>query len=480
MSTGQQCHLLRLPPEILLNIARILLCHNSLTQATTVDYSSLIPLSSSHPGLRKICISAGLFKRISPKSKSFKRFKEFGESLDIRCIISLGVDLGNDNVWPVCAHVMSLQHSLNELCIIGSTSRLTAKFFSSGLARRFSEFKGTSIVFRRALFTKLSIPVLASIGGSRVMSLVFDRTKLHFDPWKDDPEDTLSFPLFPFVKRIKYVGVPLESLRQISVQNFIYLFMTDCPLTHFEISFGYPARCCGQRRKDDPDFEDRFAQISNANRNLCLTMETIYDALRRYSRKSLQGFLRHELCSGVFVDRSWVYSEFPRPPTPPPFLRLKLLVLRVNDLDELMREDYRHEDELCPTTLEIPRLLPSPLAMHHHNIWQYLSFQYAFFCECECLVVETRVAGRRSAMPVSLWESATTRFLTEAQFASERMGHLRCLIVGNQVDGYNGIVRNLAVPPWRDHLGRIQWVYRHLEPSCCERILAVRYNTGKC
>jgi hypothetical protein len=187
---------------------------------------------------------------------------------------------------------MKNQPELNELCIIGTTSRLTHKFCASDLARRFVEFKGALLVFRRALFTKMSIPVLSSIGGKRtITSLVFDRSKLHFDPWGDDPEETLPFPLFPSVKRIKYVGAPLESLWQLKIENFIALFMTNCQLTHFELSYGFQASCCGAKENDGPNWDGKVERVSNNNGNQFLTMSRIYDALHQFSQQSLQIFL---------------------------------------------------------------------------------------------------------------------------------------------------------------------------------------------
>jgi hypothetical protein len=95
MSTGQGCHLSRLPPEILLHIVRFLVSKDPRTLVGNDDYSSLIPLSSCHSGSRQICIAAGLFWKVYPKSTSFKKFKEFGDSLDLRTITSLAADLGN-------------------------------------------------------------------------------------------------------------------------------------------------------------------------------------------------------------------------------------------------------------------------------------------------------------------------------------------------------------------------------------------------
>jgi len=101
----KECHLLKLPPELRLNIAHFLLSKDHLTFVNDEGYSSLISLASRHCGLRRICISAGLFRRVTPNNaESFKHFKKFGDSLYIRRITSLRINLGNRKVELLCAH----------------------------------------------------------------------------------------------------------------------------------------------------------------------------------------------------------------------------------------------------------------------------------------------------------------------------------------------------------------------------------------
>jgi hypothetical protein len=108
ISTRRDCHFLRLPPELLVRIARPLVSEIRLTVLPEDDYSSLIRFSSSQSYLREGSFSAGLFCQICPKS-NFEWFREFGDSLNIRYIMSLSVDLGNQSIWPFCAHVMKSQ-----------------------------------------------------------------------------------------------------------------------------------------------------------------------------------------------------------------------------------------------------------------------------------------------------------------------------------------------------------------------------------
>src|ERR1700685_2063650 len=97
-----------------------------------------------------------------------------------------------------------------------------------------------------------SLGALARLGGkTTVTSIVFDRTRLHFHRQQYDPRSrTLRYPLFPFVKRIKYIGVPRGDLRlQLSLENFVSLFMVKCQVTHFETSWGDLPVCCGLQQE---------------------------------------------------------------------------------------------------------------------------------------------------------------------------------------------------------------------------------------
>src|ERR1700731_4234587 len=67
ISTQQGCYFLRLPPELLIKIARFLVSKTQVTVLPEDDYLSLIRFSSSHTYLREVGFSAGIFTRICPK-----------------------------------------------------------------------------------------------------------------------------------------------------------------------------------------------------------------------------------------------------------------------------------------------------------------------------------------------------------------------------------------------------------------------------
>ena len=466
ISTRQECYFLGLPPELLVIIARFLVSKTRLTVLPGDDYSSLIRFSSSQSHLREVSFSAGLFRQICPKS-NFERFREFGDSLNIRCITSLSVDLGNQGVWRFCAHVMKSQPDLNELCIIGETSDRTAQFCASDLAKRFAQFKGRSMVFRKASFETRSLAVLAGIGGrGTVTSLFFDRSRLHFNTATDPLTGIITVPLFPSVKRIKYVEAPCVPLLETNVESFVDLFMTDCPLTHFEIAFEVPACCSGPTDNQDPKIQKKVEQIVEANWSQYWTSKGIYRALRDFSRESLQVYMESDPRTEVFIDwtRYW-------PPhaacSRPPFQKMQLLILRVNDIQELLADQHASEEDFCSLATEA-------IKTHHHSVWRYLSGRYASFHNCDCVVVETVSHRLVEGTHALLWNTARDVFLNCAYRTIRKIGEFRYFIIGNTIDGYCGVERDMLMGSWTDQSGRIHWAYKELEIETCKRVLLER------
>ena len=460
----QECYLLRLPPELLLHIVRFVLSKDLISGHD--NYPSLIPLSLLHRALRQVCISAGLFRHLTPTpSRSPKWFKAFSDSLDLSRITSLGVDLGNERVWPLCAHVMGTQPSLDELCVMGTTSTRTSKFCDSELGKRFAEFKGTSIVFRRALFMRWSLGVLARLGGkTTVTSIVFDRTRLHFHRQQDDPVTTLRYPLFPLVKRIKYIGGPRGDLRLVvSLENFVSLFMVKCQVTHFEASWGDLPVCCGLQKEyaKEGHYHDRVWEMMQINRRLHRSMTTIYQALQQHSSNSLKVFIDRNARADTFMDWSSFYSGCPISR----FRELKLVVLQVRDINQLVVDN---RGAGCPVPLRKLSWENAFHASHHHSIWRHLSLQYGFFCDCDCVLVEIDRECRQM-VDRSLWTFATQHFLHEARHYAKRVGNLRYFIVGNSMGGYSGIQKFME--HWKTPEGRIRWAFRELEKETCKRVL---------
>jgi len=365
---------------------------------------------------------------------------------------------------------MCTQPNLNELCVIGTTSTRTSKFCDSELGKRFADFKGTSIVFRRALFMPWSLGVLARLGGkTTVTSIVFDRTRLHFHRQQDDPGRTLRYPLFPFVKRIKYIGGPRGDLRLLlSLGNFVSLFMVQCQVTHFEASWGDLPVCCGLEKEyaEESQYYERLWEMLQINRRLHWSMTTIYQALHQHSSNSLKVFIDRDARAGTFMD----WSSFYGCPIPP-FRGLKLVVLQVRDIHQLLVDNRPKREAGCPVPLGKLSWENAFHASHRHYIWRHLSLQYAFFCECDCVLVEID-RGSGQMVDRSLWTFATRRFLNEARRFAKRVGNLRYFIVGNPMDGYSGIQKFME--HWNTPEGGIRWAFRDLEKETCKRVLLER------
>jgi hypothetical protein len=86
----------------------------------------------------------------------------------------------------------------------------------------------------------------------------------------------------------------------------------------------------------------------------------------------------------------------------PSFQQMKLLVLRVNNMHELLVEKQRTEDDFCPR---------DDSSGHHHSVWRYLGLRYTCFHGCDCVLVETGVHGNGDEVYKSLWELFRELFL---------------------------------------------------------------------
>lgn len=135
-------------------------------------------------------------------------------------------------------------------------------------------------MFRKALFTPRSIPVLASLTSDTVISLNFIDSKLHFKQ-KDDVEDLLDYSLFPKLQLLKFKGAPPTdgvSLKLNTINNFVDLFMIGCQLRYFEVSYGIHPYCSGPRN-NEPGFKEKVDRMAIANSGQYLRRSWIFHAL---------------------------------------------------------------------------------------------------------------------------------------------------------------------------------------------------------
>jgi hypothetical protein len=119
--------LMALPVEILLMIPRLVLeaverdCGMRLFK--NQQYSALAALSATHSFFREACIAVGLLSHITPKSVTIKGQVNFQPSfIQVQIfppLTSLGIDLENPEVWPLCMDILSFCPDLKEICLIG-------------------------------------------------------------------------------------------------------------------------------------------------------------------------------------------------------------------------------------------------------------------------------------------------------------------------------------------------------------------------
>lgn len=372
LRTSYEPPLLALPEEILLIIARFVVEFDSVDGERYEQaflkrsrYSCLLSLSCVHRILRRVCITAGLFRYISPKSMNFNIVRKFQK---LQPLVSLSVDLGKSKVWPICAQLMEQFPDLDELQLFGSPAQGMSLFDGSNLSRRFSLFKGSSLVLRSAYFTHNSLPVLKAIRRDTVISLYFDKSKLHLG---NSYSINNRSPMFSNLKRVKFIGVPVTSdqYRVDTFDFFVDLFLAGCQLTHFEISYGFEPFCSG-KSVDDALFYARVRKMINANLAYITVRRKILLALRRSSYASLKIFVHHDRIGEKFIADDTL-SQRHENILLSPFRKMKLLVFRIKDI-ALICQEYPPNDEDCDSISAVSGSRYRLFARHHHSVWLHV------------------------------------------------------------------------------------------------------------
>jgi hypothetical protein len=267
---------------------------------------------------------------------------------------------------------MKMFPDLDELRLLRGPARNMVLFYESKLSYGFSQFKGSSLVLKSACFNHRSFPILKRIGRETVTSLYFDDSKLHFPhPYSSDGYHR--FPMFPNLKRVKFIDVPVTSDRyQVNMfDSFLNFFVTGCRLTHFEISYGFGPFCSAKRINDLPNHV-RLKKMLNANAAYARMRQKLLLALRRSAFTSLKVFVDHDFLEETFIADYAVFQQGNNVPLSL-FQSMKLVVFRVDDLT-LMCQEYSPNDENCDSILALSGLERQLLAQHHHSIWLHVYF----------------------------------------------------------------------------------------------------------
>jgi hypothetical protein len=205
---------------------------------------------------------------------------------------------------------------------------------------------------------------LAKFQRDNITSFSFDENKVKISPWEllnenRSQSDFLAFPLFPNLKRLKYMGV--KDRCTANVNAFTKLFIIGCQLTHFELSYGFEPICPGKKFKGDKLFVSRLAKAKATNYSYRMVRKEVFVALRTSSYTSLEIFIDHDPLSYTFTNEIGGFYE-PYDRIPLPFENLQILVFNCKDLNVLTHQAIPQCYQDC-----------HPTTWHDHSIWRHVS-----------------------------------------------------------------------------------------------------------
>ena len=278
-------------------------------------------------------------------------------------LASLGIDLGNPELWDLCADIMGSFPQLDELVLSGCypKRRSTRKFLNSELGTKFRSFKGTSVVLRRVSLTCTQAQILIIIGGSNVKALMCLECDLSFGwgikgMWLPKLESFMC--TLPSIRRKSFTG-PDVLIDHILAPIGIYPEIR-VRLAHFEWAFGSKARLWKDRttpRKGPP----RFVK----NWTYCRVMSQMLITLQFQTCKSLEVFIDGDSLGGDMVDiiDMFVHAQGQQ------WEKLKLLVFRCD-----FPQDLTIGDESTTRTVEngVRASENNEEVEREHPIWKYV------------------------------------------------------------------------------------------------------------
>jgi hypothetical protein len=292
--------------------------------------------------------------------------------------------------------------------------------------------------------------------------LFFDRSILHFDINFLYPSRC---PLLSNLKKVKYVGALNPYFKQQTAYNFCRLYLWRTRLTHFEVAYGFDPYC---PKKTRDRMNDVKAHIYANEAYKDMRREFLL-FLRRSSHSTLAIYIDDNRLSGTFIDDPKIFWRIPRPAS---FRNIKLLVFRVKDLNSLSGVDYNQSIYHCNSAIALRAVTQQSLSLHHHSVWLQLSYEYAFFSHCDCVLVESEWSGTETIVPKSWWELAPRLLLQTSQRLEGNIGNFRFMIVGNATDGYQGIEREME--PRLNEREDNRWFYKMLSHRECIQELCSR------
>lgn len=472
-----QSLVLRLPPELLLNVAEQLVRLGTPAEGFTlfrrVNYYVLFSLSLCHSRLHRACLEAGMYTKMKPsfvheRPMSLRDFRMFGEFLCRRHypLASLTIDMSDSEVWEQCARIMFAFPDLNELILTGKAR--AKRYQTSSLKSGLASFCGSSLVLRRVLMTDMSFQVLLDLQRTHIKSLVVEEssiiTKANSLLFLDNGMRKfkgVSGPFFPNLERVKYVGLPWCASRHFHTERTLCeCFLAGSRIKHFEVgSFGYKPRI-GSRPEHDVS---RLNQETRRRRN-----RTFHDMryyllwmLHQHSSSSLETYSETDYIEGPFFGKGRRWDDLANMPT---MISTKLILFRCRDLNSLIR--FNGGDN-CTVGLHLGGL--GPPGFQDHSVSMYMASIYEHFPNCDCIFLHTE--NEELVVPEHWWDFPTQGIMRCIKDTKS----LRYFLVGNSLGSYAGIEWMVDEMTFQNDSHRIP--YRIMESSEeCQHILDVKWN----
>src|SRR5271170_533787 len=255
---GNDSWLFRFPPEILVLIVQWVAKFNTspypLTR-TFPDRESLRHLSLCNKTLRGACHSAGLFSSLTPpepKRYLWTDLEKLLGGIPWR-LTSLGIDLGNPDVWEICAHIMGRFPDLDGIVLSRTPKKTKERFINSDIASKFEDFQGTSVTLKGASLNEYQSGILFHhLNRSNVVnfSLIESQFICHGSEYWGKVE-----PLFPKLQSFVFIGLPKFTrsfIHEFDDQFNLFgaLFWNPPDLRYFEFTSGSTPRLLKDRRQE--------------------------------------------------------------------------------------------------------------------------------------------------------------------------------------------------------------------------------------
>lgn len=463
---GRHAHILKLPMELLIIISHLVKVSDN-TEITVFKnrYQTLNHLSLVHRKLWIACLAAGLYDHVAPKCKIYKPSVELSHPLfHAGSLKSLGIDVGNMEVWPLYEVIMKEFPQIEELTFTGNLNQTAETFRKSDLGLRVQRLKGISLRLSIVCFNLSCCAFFETLPRENIRELDFASSRLS--------QSICSYlnitkPLFPNLKKIKYGCT--HNGKVDTAHGFADLMLTGCKITHFEVQYDSRLYCWKESgHKSYRGCENLINMTIVESQKYSEIKNTLLKKLQTSSHNSLQIFIANDLLDNTFMHRIQDHD-----PMPGPFSALKLVIFRWGDINRLIETESSWAKTACLGTQSAWGRYD-----HHHSAWLHLADEYSRFYKCDCILLELSKPVYRwpQKIPDSFWKTASSRLLSRVWYHERQRPLLRYFIIGNESNGYEGIERDVKIP-FTINLNTDEiesWTYIKMTGRDCRRVLSER------